>query len=651
VPPLTTEGPKTEAATEPSPAETPRAPGEAQSPARSVLALQRSIGNRETRELLAARREDPARAFQQAARGPGGEVPYRAEMERAFDADFSSVRAFSDRAPELRPLHALAATRGEQAVFASPRPDKATVAHELAHVMQNRRSSASAPLSRPGDAAESEAHGVAQEVLAGSRVQVRAAASGLISRLVDPRPEAENPLSAEEKAVWDDLDGFQINYLRGVGRRAGAESKDDYKVWHDALTNQRAKQYIAEYKVARAAPPQPPAPNLGNGLPPAQPPPSAPSTASAQSQSIAPSTQSTEASQSAAALHPPPAPEADDKDDDDPDPGEALDRLFSAMQSRSLGEIVSLDAANMTKEAKALELDPGYVCFGWALSGLVGFKAGGVDPRPVYGWVYAGAASLDLGGAMSQKQLEDGAWGEAPQETKKWMAANRDDLRALQTRSTEAYKLRKKNQKAGNELNANTTAAVMEMLLVGNGFELDESSPYQVCMYNKHGTGTGFVHWWLRVNRGRSTRPAIIESFPGKMDVGIDIRVKEEPEGKTQVDVFHFGVRSFKPEHARRLDALTGSLNVKNRLKLIPDPKSAPPVLSGSATTASPQPSAPASSLAEHKVIPTGPLGRLLRLLTEAGIVMTAMEATGLLEQADNDPETALAIAMSMRPS
>src|SRR6185295_2654096 len=63
-----------------------------------------------------------------------GELPYRAEMERAVGQDFSGVRVQTGRAHELSQIQARAAASGEGVVFADAQPDRHTVAHELAHV-------------------------------------------------------------------------------------------------------------------------------------------------------------------------------------------------------------------------------------------------------------------------------------------------------------------------------------------------------------------------------------------------------------------------------------------------------------------------------------------------------------------------------------
>lgn len=70
--------------------------------------------------------------------GGGHEIPYRAELESSFGADFSSVRAHTDEHAQTasHSLGAHAYAQGENIAFSTANPDKALVAHELTHVLQ-----------------------------------------------------------------------------------------------------------------------------------------------------------------------------------------------------------------------------------------------------------------------------------------------------------------------------------------------------------------------------------------------------------------------------------------------------------------------------------------------------------------------------------
>jgi nucleoid-associated protein YgaU len=134
-------------------------------------------------------------AFATASAGTGSEVPFRRDMERSFGEDFGGVRAYlggGNAIAGLGTLGARAAAQGETIAFESSTPDKALVAHELTHVVQQRRGGASSPqgkgeVSTPGDAAEVEADQVAAKVVAGERVTVLSSAGAAIHRdIKDP---------------------------------------------------------------------------------------------------------------------------------------------------------------------------------------------------------------------------------------------------------------------------------------------------------------------------------------------------------------------------------------------------------------------------------------------------------------------------------
>ena len=102
------------------------------------------------------------------------EVPYRSQLESAFGESFQGVLALCGAS--LGGLGANAATDGEVVVFAEERPSLETVAHELAHVVQGRRSGGGGTgVSSPGDDAEVEARSVAAAAARGERVDVQAA--------------------------------------------------------------------------------------------------------------------------------------------------------------------------------------------------------------------------------------------------------------------------------------------------------------------------------------------------------------------------------------------------------------------------------------------------------------------------------------------
>lgn len=140
------------------------------------------LPGRISRELFSAReaeRErspDPLETFRAATTGSTSPLPYRAEMERAFQHDFSGVRVFADRPVELEALGARAATMGETVVFADANPPRETVAHELTHVVQTSLAHATPTasiVSSPGDFDEVNARQAQAQVILGNRPEVR----------------------------------------------------------------------------------------------------------------------------------------------------------------------------------------------------------------------------------------------------------------------------------------------------------------------------------------------------------------------------------------------------------------------------------------------------------------------------------------------
>jgi hypothetical protein len=139
------------------------------------------------RKATAAVRDPaPGRAFADATQGSGGEVPYRADMEQSFGQDFGGVRAYLGKSEALASLGAEAATRDGAIAFATATPSRELVAHELTHVVQERRHGAGAvqhkaAVSSPSDDAEREADTVAAAVVRGEHVSVGAAPRAQVS--------------------------------------------------------------------------------------------------------------------------------------------------------------------------------------------------------------------------------------------------------------------------------------------------------------------------------------------------------------------------------------------------------------------------------------------------------------------------------------
>ena len=123
--------------------------------------------------------------FSGAASGSPSSIPFRKAMEFSFGEDFSSVKAYLGQRQSMDRLNAYAAASGDQVVFGGSSPDKKLVAHELTHVVQQRRFGAGqlkSQLSSVDEAAEREADGVASRAASGQRVAVSAAPGSAVQR-------------------------------------------------------------------------------------------------------------------------------------------------------------------------------------------------------------------------------------------------------------------------------------------------------------------------------------------------------------------------------------------------------------------------------------------------------------------------------------
>lgn len=138
-------------------------------------------------------------AFAHATSGTAQDVPYRAEMEGAFQADFRDVKAYlggSAAKSGLGDLQARGAARGNQIAFNTATPSKELVAHELTHVVQQGDGvHASSEVSSPSDAAEVEADAVASRVAAGKPAGPIGTSAAAIHR--DPEPAQQSSIGGD----------------------------------------------------------------------------------------------------------------------------------------------------------------------------------------------------------------------------------------------------------------------------------------------------------------------------------------------------------------------------------------------------------------------------------------------------------------------
>jgi hypothetical protein len=151
-----------------------------------------------------------------AARGVasgGGAVPYREAMEAGFGTSFADVSAHTGgaAASASRAIGAEAYTMGSSVAFADANPSPQLVAHELAHVVQQRAGAGpSGGVGEVGDAFEREADAAADVVAAGGQ-------SELAARYGGGRAGA----SVQQKAVQR----FEANEHKQMGDEGSGKAK------------------------------------------------------------------------------------------------------------------------------------------------------------------------------------------------------------------------------------------------------------------------------------------------------------------------------------------------------------------------------------------------------------------------------------------
>ena len=126
-------------------------------------------------------------------KGPSSTVPYKGEMEQAFGVDFSNVMIYTGSDPKeaSESLGAEAFTVGNKIAFKEANPDRATVAHELTHVVQQggTPSVQMSSMTSKSDSSEKEASAVEDAFTSGKEL-----------------PEISTQLSATTVAgVWGEV--------------------------------------------------------------------------------------------------------------------------------------------------------------------------------------------------------------------------------------------------------------------------------------------------------------------------------------------------------------------------------------------------------------------------------------------------------------
>jgi hypothetical protein len=164
---------------------------------------------------------DPAQvgAIAERGLGGGGALPHQAALETGFGVDLSDVRAHtgSTATQASRAIGAEAYTMGSDIAFASPAPPKELVAHEVAHVIQQRSGAGPASgVGQAGDAFEVEADAAASTVSGGGssdlarRYSARGAAGAVQRRTVQRYESSEHAATADGMQYPIDISPMEL---------------------------------------------------------------------------------------------------------------------------------------------------------------------------------------------------------------------------------------------------------------------------------------------------------------------------------------------------------------------------------------------------------------------------------------------------------
>ena len=146
----------------------------------AALAMQRIAGNRTTERMLGSRAGGPdRRSLREVAlsgfQGGSSRLPYTSRIQESFGShNVSDVRSFTGpgAAAASRALSAEAYASGDRVVFADSAPSLHTVAHEAAHVIQQRAGiRLPGGIDRVGDPHERHADAVADKVVRGESAE------------------------------------------------------------------------------------------------------------------------------------------------------------------------------------------------------------------------------------------------------------------------------------------------------------------------------------------------------------------------------------------------------------------------------------------------------------------------------------------------
>ena len=167
-----------------------------------------------------ANQSDATRTFEAATSGSPEPVPCRPQMEGLVGESLASVEAYTGRS-ELSALGARGAAMGDKIAFAPSAPDAGLVAHELTHVLQQRRAgahsfAAKSAVSRTSDAAEHEADTVARRVetrgFEGPPVRVSATPAAMLHLDRDSSGKTTRKHPAPQTSLAEDLRTARRSY-------------------------------------------------------------------------------------------------------------------------------------------------------------------------------------------------------------------------------------------------------------------------------------------------------------------------------------------------------------------------------------------------------------------------------------------------------
>jgi hypothetical protein len=146
----------------------------------AALAMQRIAGNRSTAKMLGSKaggggRRSVREVAHSGFQGGSSRLPFMSRIQQSFGShDISGVRSFTGpgAAAASRALSAEAYASGDRVVFADSAPGLHTVAHEAAHVIQQRAGiRLPGGVDRVGDSHERHADAVADKVVRGESAE------------------------------------------------------------------------------------------------------------------------------------------------------------------------------------------------------------------------------------------------------------------------------------------------------------------------------------------------------------------------------------------------------------------------------------------------------------------------------------------------